>query len=118
MGEEEEDNQLSPLLPSSSTSSLKRTGTVWTAVAHIITGVIGAGVLSLAWSTGWIAGPISVLVFAATTLVSTYILCDCYMYPHPHYGPNRLRSYMDAVLFYLGNQISLLSSPTCFLRHC
>ncbi|MBA0752101.1 hypothetical protein Gogos_000970 [Gossypium gossypioides] len=107
MGEEEEDNQLSPLLPSSSTSSVKRTGTVWTAVAHIITGVIGAGVLSLAWSTaqlGWIAGPISVLVFAAITLVSTYILCDCYMYPHPHYGPNRLRSYMDAVLFYLGEK--------------
>ncbi|TYG86687.1 hypothetical protein ES288_A13G153300v1 [Gossypium darwinii] len=107
MGEEEEDNQLSPLLPSSSTSSVKRTGTVWTAVAHIITGVIGAGVLSLAWSTaqlGWIAGPISVLVFAATTLVSTYILCDCNMYPHPHYGPNRLRSYMDAVLFYLGEK--------------
>ncbi|KAH1032411.1 hypothetical protein J1N35_044585 [Gossypium stocksii] len=107
MGEEEEDNQLSPLLPSSSTSAVKRTGTVWTAVAHIITGVIGAGVLSLAWSTaqlGWIAGPISVLVFAATTLVSTYILCDCYMYPHPHYGPSRLRSYMDAVLFYLGEK--------------
>jgi hypothetical protein len=25
-------------------------GNVWTAVAHIITGVIGSGVLSLAWS--------------------------------------------------------------------
>ncbi|KAB5534953.1 hypothetical protein DKX38_018039 [Salix brachista] len=29
---------------------LKRTGTIWTATAHVITGVIGAGVLSLAWS--------------------------------------------------------------------
>ncbi|KAL2553886.1 Transmembrane amino acid transporter domain-containing protein [Forsythia ovata] len=39
---------------------LKRTGTVWTASAHIITAVIGSGVLSLAWATaqlGWIAGP-------------------------------------------------------------
>ncbi|CAI9787047.1 unnamed protein product [Fraxinus pennsylvanica] len=39
---------------------LKRTGTVWTTSAHIITAVIGSGVLSLAWATaqlGWIAGP-------------------------------------------------------------
>ncbi|PQQ07949.1 amino acid permease 3 [Prunus yedoensis var. nudiflora] len=37
---------------------LKRTGTVWTASAHIITAVIGSGVLSLAWATaqlGWVA---------------------------------------------------------------
>ncbi|KAJ7965919.1 Amino acid permease [Quillaja saponaria] len=27
----------------------KRTGTQWTAAAHIVTSVIGAGVLSLAW---------------------------------------------------------------------
>ncbi|KAI3921370.1 hypothetical protein MKW92_028293 [Papaver armeniacum] len=36
---------------------LKRTGTVWTATAHIITAVIGSGVLSLAWAIaqlGWI----------------------------------------------------------------
>ncbi|KAJ1387384.1 Amino acid transporter, transmembrane domain [Sesbania bispinosa] len=38
---------------------LKRTGTMWTASAHI-TAVIGSGVLSLAWAIaqlGWIAGP-------------------------------------------------------------
>ncbi|KAK8545789.1 hypothetical protein V6N13_067051 [Hibiscus sabdariffa] len=107
MGEEEEDNQQSPLVASSSTSSVKRSGTVWTAIAHIITGVIGAGVLSLAWSTaqlGWIAGPITMLVFAAITFVSTSLLCDCYMYPDPEYGPNRLNSYMDGVLFYLGEK--------------
>nr|TKS07111.1 hypothetical protein D5086_0000116420 [Populus alba] len=37
----------------------KRTGTVWTASAHIITAVIGSGVLSLAWAIGqlgWITG--------------------------------------------------------------
>ncbi|GMJ11601.1 amino acid permease 7 [Hibiscus trionum] len=104
MGEEEEDN---PLVASSSTSSVKRTGTVWTAIAHIITGVIGAGVLSLAWSIaqlGWIAGPITMLVFAAITFVSTCLLCDCYMYPDPEFGPNRLTSYMDAVLYYLGEK--------------
>ncbi|XP_022716641.1 probable amino acid permease 7 isoform X3 [Durio zibethinus] len=111
MGEEEEDNQ-SPLLPSSSsggvsTVPVKRTGTIWTAIAHIITGVIGAGVLSLAWSTaqlGWIAGPISMFVFAGITLVSTSLLCDCYMYPDPEHGPNRVKSYMDAVRLYLGEK--------------
>ncbi|KAK8638427.1 hypothetical protein V6N13_136852 [Hibiscus sabdariffa] len=101
---EEEDN---PLVASSSKSSVKRTGTVWTAIAHIITGVIGAGVLSLAWSIaqlGWIAGPTTMLVFAAITFVSTCLLCDCYMYPDPEFGPNRLTSYMDAVLYYLGEK--------------
>ncbi|RVW55083.1 Amino acid permease 2 [Vitis vinifera] len=37
----------------------KRTGTVWTASAHIITSIIGSGVLSLAWAVaqlGWIGG--------------------------------------------------------------
>ncbi|KAI7728861.1 hypothetical protein M8C21_026452, partial [Ambrosia artemisiifolia] len=39
-------------------------GTVWTASAHIITAVIGSGVLLLAWATaqlGWIAGPTCLL---------------------------------------------------------
>ncbi|XP_007020349.2 PREDICTED: probable amino acid permease 7 isoform X1 [Theobroma cacao] len=112
MGEEGEDNQ-SPLLASSSSSTevsawpVERTGTLWTATAHVITGVIGAGVLSLAWSTaqlGWIAGPMSMLVFAGITLVSTNLLCDCYMYPDPEHGPIRIKSYMDAVKLYLGEK--------------
>ncbi|XVF70969.1 hypothetical protein PTKIN_Ptkin11bG0204800 [Pterospermum kingtungense] len=115
MGEEGEHNR-SPLLATSSSSSelvesaerpVKRTGTLWTAVAHIITGVIGAGVLSLAWSTaqlGWIAGPISMFAFAGITLVSTNLLGDCYMYPDPERGPDRNRSLMDAVHFYLGEK--------------
>ncbi|KAB2086059.1 hypothetical protein ERO13_A04G002100v2 [Gossypium hirsutum] len=113
MGHEVAEDNQSPLLPTSSSSTdvsavlVKRTGTLRTAVAHIITGVIGAGVLSLAWSIaqlGWIAGPICMLAFAGVTIVSTYLLCDCYMFPHPEYGPNRVKSYMDAVRFYLGEK--------------
>ncbi|KAJ6417543.1 hypothetical protein OIU84_003300 [Salix udensis] len=55
MGVEEE---ASSFLDASAQPGIKRTGTAWTAVAHIITGVIGSGVLSLAWSMaqlGWIA---------------------------------------------------------------
>ncbi|KAL3503678.1 hypothetical protein ACH5RR_038127 [Cinchona calisaya] len=85
----------------------KRTGTIWTATAHIITGVIGAGVLSLAWSTaqlGWIAGPLSMTLFALITLVSTLFLCECYMTPDPEYGPIRHRSLTGAVKFFLGEK--------------
>ncbi|XP_040988313.1 probable amino acid permease 7 isoform X1 [Juglans microcarpa x Juglans regia] len=109
-GEEEEDHHQSPLLRSSDKPEepLKRTGSAWSAVAHIITGVIGAGVLSLAWSVaqlGWILGPLLIIVFAGITLVSTSLLCDCYRYPDPERGPSRVRSYMDAVKLHLGEKI-------------
>lgn len=76
-----------------------------TAVAHIITGVLGSGVLSLAWSLtqlGWIAGPIALIVFALITLFSSFLLCDCYRSLHPHHGLLRNLSYLHAVRFYLG----------------
>ncbi|WJX65034.1 putative amino acid permease 7 [Trifolium repens] len=78
---------------------------VWSAVAHIITGVIGAGVLSLSWSVaqlGWIAGPLFILLFAATTYISTHLLSDCYIFHDPEQGSIRCSSYMDAVKLYLG----------------
>ncbi|XP_038689569.1 probable amino acid permease 7 [Tripterygium wilfordii] len=100
-----------PLLGSFSSSdhgeALKRTGTMWTAVAHIITAVIGSGVLSLAWSVaqlGWIAGPLSLIFFAGITIVSSFLLCDCYRHPDPEYGPNRNPSYLQAVKFFLGEK--------------
>ncbi|POO02889.1 Amino acid transporter, transmembrane domain containing protein, partial [Trema orientale] len=83
----------------------------WTAIAHIITGVIGAGVLSLSWSVaqlGWIAGPLLIVAFAATTIVSTNLMTDCYRYPDPHLGPARCPSYIEAVRLFLGNYYSLV----------
>ncbi|GMY30762.1 probable amino acid permease 7 isoform X1 [Fagus crenata] len=108
----EEEHQQSPLLtsfsqPEESEESVKRTGTLWTSIAHIITGVIGAGVLSLAWSVaqlGWIAGPLLMIAFAGITIASTNLLCDCYKHPDPGSGPYRNRSYMEAVRFYLGEK--------------
>ncbi|KAL0362980.1 UNVERIFIED_CONTAM: putative amino acid permease 7 [Sesamum calycinum] len=55
-----------------------RTGNTWTAVAHIITGVIGSGVLSLAWSMA--------------------------QSPDPDYGPIKNKSYVDAVRQNLGKK--------------
>ncbi|KAH9652561.1 vacuolar cation/proton exchanger 5 [Citrus sinensis] len=82
-------------------------GTICTALAHIITGVIGAGVLSLAWSMaqlGWIAGPLCMIAFASVTIVSSSLLCDCYRFPDPEVGPNRIRSFTQAVKLYLGDK--------------
>ncbi|KAL1363051.1 hypothetical protein AAHE18_03G123500 [Arachis hypogaea] len=84
--------------------------TLRSAVAHIITAVIGAGVLSLAWSTsqlGWIAGPVSLLLFAIVTYISSFLLSDCYRTPDPVSG-KRNYSYMDAVRVYLGSKRTYL----------
>ncbi|WOL12079.1 putative amino acid permease 7 [Canna indica] len=85
----------------------ERTGTLWTAIAHIITAVIGAGVLSLAWSIaqlGWIAGPVAMVLFAAVTLIQSNLLADCYRSPDPEHGPTRNHHYMDAVGVFLGER--------------
>ncbi|KAL2316609.1 hypothetical protein Fmac_030485 [Flemingia macrophylla] len=108
MGDEAMDE--SPLIQTSDVlgeDSFKRTGNLQRAVAHIITGVIGAGVLSLAWSMaqlGWICGPVIILLFAATTVLSSYLLSDCYRFPHPHHGNIRCPSYTRAVKLYLGEK--------------
>ncbi|XP_031503733.1 amino acid permease 4-like [Nymphaea colorata] len=81
-----------------------RTGTVWTATAHIITAVIGAGVLGLPWSVaqlGWVLGPAAILLFAWVTYYTALLLADCYRYPDKAAG-QRNRVYMDAVSTILG----------------
>ncbi|MFQ6650380.1 hypothetical protein Gotur_022780 [Gossypium turneri] len=51
---------------------------------------------------GWIAGPLAMVLFASVTLISTYLLCNCYKTPDPEVGPVRNRSYIDAVNMNLG----------------
>jgi amino acid permease len=95
-----------------------RTGNLWTCVAHIITGVIGAGVLALSWSVaqlGWVAGPVAMLCFAGVTYVSAVLLSHCYRSPlvagagggeeDPSSGKMRRNyTYMDAVRALLGRK--------------
>jgi hypothetical protein len=86
-------------------------GTVWTASAHIITAVIGSGVLSLAWAMaqlGWVAGPVILLLFAAITYYTSCLLTDCYRFGDPATG-KRNYTYTEAVESYLG-------TSTCYLR--
>lgn len=83
---------------------LKRTGTVWTASAHIITAVIGSGVLSLAWAVaqlGWVAGPIVMILFSIVTYYTSALLAECYRSGDPVSG-KRNYTYMDAVRANLG----------------
>ncbi|KAL4395838.1 hypothetical protein AHAS_Ahas01G0031900 [Arachis hypogaea] len=95
----------------------KRTGTVKSAVAHIVTAVIGSGVLSLAWSTaqlGWIGGPVALLCLAIVTYISSFLLSDCYRTPDPVTG-KRNYSYMDAVTNNLGNKSTWFAGFLQFL---
>ncbi|GKE35409.1 amino acid transporter, transmembrane [Tanacetum coccineum] len=83
---------------------LKRTGTIWTASAHIITAVIGSGVLSLAWATaqlGWIAGLTVLFLFSFVTYYTSCLLADCYRCGDPVTG-KRNYTYMEAVKNNLG----------------
>ena len=82
-------------------------GTVWTASAHIITAVIGSGVLSLAWSTaqlGWVVGPLTLMIFAFITYYTSSLLADCYRSGNQLTG-KRNYTYMDAVAAYLGTSL-------------
>lgn len=79
-------------------------GTVWTAAAHIITAVIGSGVLSLAWAMaqlGWVAGPLTLVLFAVITFYTCGLLADCYRVGDPVTG-KRNYTYTEAVRSYLG----------------
>ncbi|XP_052208698.1 probable amino acid permease 7 isoform X2 [Diospyros lotus] len=89
----------------------RRDGNTWTAVAHIITGVIGSGVLTLAWSMaqlGWGAGPLVMLLFASVAFGSAMCLCNCYRSPDPETGPARNPSYIGAVRMILGKKNAAL----------
>ncbi|KAK2968916.1 hypothetical protein RJ640_018608 [Escallonia rubra] len=82
----------------------KRTGTWLTASAHIITAVIGSGVLSLAWciaQLGWVAGPVALMIFSLITWYTSVLLADCYRSPHPVTG-TRNYTYMNVVKANLG----------------
>ncbi|CAI9104225.1 OLC1v1002856C1 [Oldenlandia corymbosa var. corymbosa] len=84
----------------------KRTGTLTTATAHIITAVIGSGVLSLAWATaqlGWIAGPVALLAFSVITWFTSILLADCYRSPDSVTG-RRNYTYMEVVRANLGGR--------------
>lgn len=79
-------------------------GNVWTASAHIITAVIGSGVLSLAWATaqlGWIAGPTVLFLFSFVTYYTSCLLAACYRSGDPVTG-KRNYTYMEAVQSNLG----------------
>lgn len=81
-----------------------------TASAHIITAVIGSGVLSLAWAIaqlGWVAGPAVLMAFSFITYFTSTFLADSYRHPGPVHG-RRNYTYMDVVRSHLGINLLLL----------
>lgn len=88
----------------------KRTGNVWTATTHIITVVVGAGVLALAWAMaqlGWIAGIGRIVIFASISIFTYSLVADCYRFPDPITG-KRNYTYMQAVKSYLGGTMQVI----------
>ncbi|KAL9666132.1 hypothetical protein QQ045_000456 [Rhodiola kirilowii] len=99
---EQHDGSSSPLLDDD--GRLKRSGTFMTASAHIITAVIGSGVLSLAWAIaqlGWAGGPAVMILFSLVTVFTSSLLASCYRTGDVVNG-KRNYTYMDAVRSYLG----------------
>ncbi|EFJ23727.1 hypothetical protein SELMODRAFT_442677 [Selaginella moellendorffii] len=89
-----------------SEKQVERTGNVCTASAHVITAVIGSGVLSLAWSIaqfGWVPGPAILFIFSIVTFYASLLLADCYRSPDPAFG-RRNTTYIDAVKNILGGR--------------
>ncbi|KAK3193119.1 hypothetical protein Dsin_024429 [Dipteronia sinensis] len=84
------------------TTMLINKRTLLTASAHIITAVIGSGVLSLAWALaqlGWIAGPIALIAFSIITWFTSALLADSYRSP---FNGTRNYTYREAVKNNLG----------------
>ncbi|CAI8605561.1 unnamed protein product [Vicia faba] len=83
---------------------LNDSGNKWTGSAHIITAVIGSGVLSLAWAIaqlGWIAGPSMMLLFAFIIYHTSTLLSVGYRTGDQLNG-KRNYTYTQAVGAYLG----------------
>jgi amino acid permease len=79
-------------------------GNVVTATTHIITVVVGAGVLALAWAIaqlGWLAGIPVMIIFSSISIYTYNLIADCYRYPDSING-KRNYTYMQAVHAYLG----------------
>ncbi|KAL6344782.1 hypothetical protein AAG906_002688 [Vitis piasezkii] len=86
----------------------KRTGTVWTVTAHIVTVVVGFGVLSLPWGLaqlGWLAGVATLLVFGIITFYASSLLAECYKSP---VTGKRNYTYMQAVKTTLGGKMYMV----------
>ncbi|KAL3729090.1 hypothetical protein ACJRO7_033658 [Eucalyptus globulus] len=78
-----------------------RTGTFWTASAHISSAMVGTILLSVAWDIahlGWIAGPAAMCLISFLCYCTSWLLCDCY----DSASPDRNCTYADSVRSILG----------------
>ena len=79
---------------------VRRSGNRWTASGHIITAVVGSGVLALPYAQagmGWILGPIAFLLFAWITQFTAQLLVDLYII-----DGRRMRTFPDMIRYVMG----------------
>ncbi|KAK4770956.1 hypothetical protein SAY87_031488 [Trapa incisa] len=106
----------SPTLPPRTPRINGTAGALVTASAHIITAVIGSGVLSLSWAIaqlGWAVGVAVLMAFSIISYFTATLLADCYRSPDPITG-KRNYTYMDAIRANLGKP----TSPTQKVQLC
>ncbi|KAK3213022.1 hypothetical protein Dsin_017728 [Dipteronia sinensis] len=90
-------------------SAAKRTGTVWTASAHLLTAIVGSGVLSLAWG-------IALDHWCGSALYTSGLLADCYRTPitgkRNHTYKNTVKTFLEIFLSQISNfdKLSWLST--------
>ncbi|BAT82779.1 hypothetical protein VIGAN_03284000 [Vigna angularis var. angularis] len=88
-----------------------------TASADIIKAVIGYRVLSLPWAfaqLGWIAAPVSFILYSVVTYYTSCLLTACYRTGNQVTG-NRNYTYTDAVRSHLGMHATQLNYGTFVL---
>ncbi|KAJ4700723.1 Amino acid permease [Melia azedarach] len=94
----------------------ERKGTVLTASFHILTTLIGYGILSLPRATaqlGWITGPALILLFAFVPYYTSTLLSACYRSGNEHCG-QRTSTYIDVARSNLGVTTLLYMLSGCF----
>ncbi|KAJ0800899.1 hypothetical protein HanPI659440_Chr03g0110581 [Helianthus annuus] len=74
--------------------------------------IIGSIIILECSQLGWIAGPVSLALFALVTYLNTSLLTKFHHYSHHHNGVNVTdRSYLEAVQNILGNR------SNCYHEH-
>lgn len=101
-GEEGQPLQLSTLTPDADEDGIRRRGSVFSGIMHVITAVIGAGVLTLPSAMaalGYVGGTLTVILAGIVTLYTAQLLADLYII-----NGKRQRTYTQSVLTCFGRK--------------
>jgi hypothetical protein len=88
-------------------------------MSHVVTILIGSGVLAMAWSfaqLGWVGSPVVLVFFFGLTYYTSTLLADCYRHPDPVTGAIN-KEYIEAVGCYLGMKHQIANLIVIIIIH-